>query len=194
MSISSISGASSLVAGSTSPFQQRRQDFQALAQALSSGDLSGAQSAFAALQQLAQTGANGTGGSTSSVTGAAATTAAGAGNSGSPLASDWAALSSALSTNNLSAAQSAFAQLQSDFRSQLASAAGNGNVGTLNVAGPSGVGGSSATARAHHGGHHHHHASTDASSTASTTGTSTDPDGDDDSTSALLGSLLNVTA
>ena len=37
--------------GQASAFKQRRQDFEALAQALSSVDLSGAQSAFSALQQ-----------------------------------------------------------------------------------------------------------------------------------------------
>ena len=165
-----------------------------VAQALASGDLSGAQSAFAALQQLAQAGANGGSGSTPSVAAAATTAPTGPSGSGSPLASDWAALSSALSSNNLSAAQTAFAQLQADFRSQMASTAASGGVGTLNVAGSSGVGGSGAADRAHHGGHHHHHPSAGASSSTTTPGASTDSDGDDDGSSALLGSLLNVTA
>ena len=145
MSISSISGASSIAAAGVSPFQQRRQDFQALQQALANGDLSGAQSAFSALQQLFQgaggaagAAASGTAGSgtntASSVLAASAASGSSTGSAtASPLSSDWAALGQALSSGNLQGAQSAFAQLQTDFRSALQSVAGASSAGTLNV-------------------------------------------------------------
>ena len=86
--------------GQASAFKQRRQDFEALAQALGSGDLSGAQSAFAALQQdLKNVGQSQSGQQ--------------AGASGQDkFQTALQALSQALSSGDLSAAQSAFASLQ----------------------------------------------------------------------------------
>jgi len=89
-SISSVSGSGD--AAWQSPLQQAAEDLGALGKALQSGSLSGAQSAFVALQKdLTPAG--------SSATGAGAA---------SPLAP----LGQALQSGNLSAAQTAFAALQ----------------------------------------------------------------------------------
>ena len=56
MTVSAVSSASSLP--STSPQAQFRQDFSQLAKSIQSGDLSGAQQAYAALSQL-QSGGQG---------------------------------------------------------------------------------------------------------------------------------------
>jgi hypothetical protein len=81
------------------PLQQIRQDFNQLSTALQSGDLSGAQSAYASIQQLLQGGAN-------------STTA----NPSNTIQNDFSALGQALQTGDLSQAQSAFSQLQQDFQ------------------------------------------------------------------------------
>ena len=90
-----------------SPWKQRAQDFNALQSALQSGDLSGAQQAFAAFQkdmpasaQAAQT---------------AQTNSASTPNSQG--AKDFQALQSALGSGDLSGAQQAFASLQKDLQS-----------------------------------------------------------------------------
>jgi hypothetical protein len=80
---------------------QVQQTVQTLQNALGSGDLAGAQSAFQALQSLFQNSAAASGNSTSS---------------SSPLSTDLAALGSALSSGDLSTAQSAFATVQSDLK------------------------------------------------------------------------------
>src|ERR1700722_14130477 len=98
MSISALS--SNLISDLSqqqNPFQEIKQDFQQLASALQSGDLSGAQSAYASIQQVL--GANqGLGNSTGSNT----------------LQNDFAALGQALQSGALDQAQSAFSQLQTD--------------------------------------------------------------------------------
>lgn len=81
-------------------FAQRRQDFQNLAQALSSGDLAGAQSAFSALQQTFQSSNQNSSGQ----------------QTGSSIVNAFQALGQALSSNNLAAAQTAFATLQQDLQ------------------------------------------------------------------------------
>jgi DNA-binding FadR family transcriptional regulator len=105
MSISALS--SNLIADLSqqrqNPFQEIKQDFQQLASALQSGDLSGAQSAYSNIQQLL--GANS--GSSASTTSS---------NGPSTLQNDFAALGQALQSGDLSTAQSAFSQLQSDFQ------------------------------------------------------------------------------
>ncbi len=73
------------------PFKEIRQDFQQLASALQSGDLSGAQTAYSSIQQLLQANTN----SSSS-------------SSPNTLQSDFAALGQALSSGSLTQAQSAF--------------------------------------------------------------------------------------
>jgi len=138
------------------PLQQIQQDFNQLASALQSGDLTDAQSAYSNIQQLL--GGNQT--SSNSNTGS---------NSSNPIQNDFAALGQALSSGNLSQAQSAFSQLQSDGQTAQQSTASQAQ--------------SLAQAlRAAVEGHHHHHGhhgggegSTSQSSTpiTSTTGSST---------------------
>jgi len=93
------------------PVQQVRQDYAELANALQSGNLTTAQSAFTALQQALQTQS---GPSTASTTTSAT--------SGDPIANDLSALGQALSSSNLTQAQSAFSQLQTDIRTAQQSA------------------------------------------------------------------------
>jgi hypothetical protein len=85
--------------------QKGQQDFQALATALNSNDLSGAQTAFAALQKdVPGLSSNGNPQGTQ------------AANTNNPLTSDFQNLSQALSSGDLSSAQSAFAKLQQDLQ------------------------------------------------------------------------------
>ena len=104
MTIGSVSANSpslqSAQSGQTSAFKQRRQDFEALAQALSSGDLSGAKSAFSALQQDFKNARVTQPGPQAQVNGQDKFQAA------------LKALSQALGSGDLAAAQNAFAVLQ----------------------------------------------------------------------------------
>ncbi len=112
MSISALS--SSLIADVSqqrqNPFQEIKQDFQQLASALQSGDLSGAQSAYSNIQQLLGANSGSSSNTTSSNTASPNTSASGS----STLQTDFAALGQALQSGDLSTAQSAFSQLQSD--------------------------------------------------------------------------------
>jgi hypothetical protein len=95
MDVSGVTQSSSLYTSQTqSPFQQWRQQFQALGNALQSGNLSQAQSAFAQLMQNGPT--------------------AQSGQQNSTLTNDLNALSTALQSGNVSDAQKAFATLQQD--------------------------------------------------------------------------------
>jgi hypothetical protein len=85
------------------PFQQIQQDFSQLASALQSGDLTDAQSAYSNIQQLL--GSNQNQNSSNSNTGS---------NGANPIQNDFAALGQALQSGDLTQAQSAFSQLQSD--------------------------------------------------------------------------------
>ncbi|MHB1241647.1 MAG: hypothetical protein ACYC18_14280, partial [Gammaproteobacteria bacterium] len=109
MSIAAISSAYSPYQANSSSFnQQRRTDFQQLAQSLKAGDLSGAQQAFAALQQDFQGVSTIQGGSSASTqVGAVGATSGG----GSTLTSDLTAVGNALQSGNLSSAQNSFATL-----------------------------------------------------------------------------------
>ena len=90
--------------------QQVQQDYAQLASALQSGDLSKAQSAFASLQQeLKSQGTSTTQAGTQSSTNSS--------NGSDTIANDFNAIGKALSSGNLSQAQSAFSQLQTDIRS-----------------------------------------------------------------------------
>ena len=114
MSISSIGSTAGLSSAWQNTFQQRRQDFNQLAQALQSGDLSGAQKAFADLQSLQQ---NNSGTNPNS--------------NGSPIQNDFAALGQALQSGNLSQAQSDFTQLQNDLQTAFQNQSGSqGTSGT----------------------------------------------------------------
>ena len=129
-STSNAAYTSALQSTERSAFKQRQQDFQSLAQALSAGDLSGAQTAFAALQQdlknagpapaVQQTGSIQT--SQNSVTTALQ------------------ALGQALNSGDLSSAQKAFAQLQQDIQQ-----AAQGHRHHHHQAGASAPGGSAST-------------------------------------------------
>ncbi|MHB9119606.1 MAG: hypothetical protein ACYC2R_15245 [Burkholderiales bacterium] len=130
MSISSISSGSnpyvqnaqSGASGLSDLFKQRKQDFSSLASALKSGDLQGAQQAFASLQQDKQTiqqsrGAQGAGGGDSDGDNDGSKSGqAGAQGIGSQRSKDFAALSSALGSGDLQGAQQAFATLQQDIQ------------------------------------------------------------------------------
>jgi hypothetical protein len=95
----SISSISSNVSQNTvaNQYQQLKSDFIDLSKSLSSGDITGAQKAFAALQQDMQ----GLGGV----------------QSGSQVGNDLAALGNALQSGDLAGAQKAFATLKTDMQS-----------------------------------------------------------------------------
>jgi hypothetical protein len=153
MSISGVSSTSGLSqTDSQSSVNQLRQTFKQLASSLQSGDLSGAQKAFSALETLLQSNQST---SPSSTVQPASTTP-------TPVQNDLAALGQALSSGDLSTAQSTFAQLQKDLQPATQTGASGKSVGS-----------------AHRHGHHHRSAgsdsdssSTTASTTASTTSTS----------------------
>ncbi|MBS0409353.1 MAG: hypothetical protein JSR86_05520 [Proteobacteria bacterium] len=97
MSITGVSQTSTQLPSNTT-FQQRNDAFNSLDQALSGGDLSSAQSAFATLQSLGPKDGKGPP----------------PGDGNDPMAKDMAAVSSALQSGDLSGAQTAFAKLKSD--------------------------------------------------------------------------------
>jgi DNA-binding FadR family transcriptional regulator len=140
------------------PAQQARQDYNQLAGALQSGSLSGAQSAFAALQQLVQ---NQDGSNTTSSTNSASGSDA--------IANDFSALGQALSSGNLTQAQGAFSQLQSAVQA----AEQPGALQAQNSTAASG------TQVQGHPRHHHHggggYGSQSSTSTASTDGSGASP-------------------
>ena len=132
MSVSGVSSSSSVIQTDwRSLVNQFKQDFKQLASSLQSGDLSGAQKAYAALQQLLQS--NQSGGPSSNAQQASSTN--------NPIQNDFAALGSALQSGDLSSAQSAFSQLQTDMKA----AASNSS--------------SAVVQSAHHGHRHHRHVS-----------------------------------
>jgi ribosomal protein S20 len=90
--------------GMRSEFKQRGQDFKVLDSALQAGDLSGAQKAFASLQQDMQNiqGSRSQQGQNQQ--------------QNSPFANDMKALSDALGSGDMSAAQKAFATLKQDMQ------------------------------------------------------------------------------
>jgi hypothetical protein len=133
MSISSVSFgnnpyAQGVQAGQSSAFQQRRQDFSALQSALGSGDLAGAQKAFASLQQDMQAMGQARGGRGADRDGdndgSGGAQTGQTGQTGQPSfqaqldqrKQDFSALQSALSSGDLAGAQKAFASLQQDMR------------------------------------------------------------------------------
>jgi len=114
MSVASI-GASMAATAATSVAHQRRADFRALGKALESGDLASAQSAFADLTKLLQSGgASSAAPAASSSSGASGVTSASG--TSSPLQSDFEALAQALQSGDVKTAKSAFAQLMKDMK------------------------------------------------------------------------------
>jgi len=116
MSISSVSGSSSQ--NWQAIMQERKQDMEQLGTALQGGDMAAAQQAFTDLQGLNPTNQAQ---SASSVSAAASTTSSSsstATSSQSTVASALSSLSQALQSGNLSDAQTAFSQLQTDVQAQ----------------------------------------------------------------------------
>jgi ribosomal protein S20 len=104
MTVGGIHGGNNpYISGSHERVNQRREDFSALANALSSGDLAGAQQAFTAVQQDLQQA-----GKVPQNQAAQATTQA------NTIGTDLDALSKSLESGDLAGAQSAFATLQKD--------------------------------------------------------------------------------
>jgi flagellar basal body rod protein FlgG len=102
MDVSGIGATqSAITTGAQSGFKQTAADFKLLAQALHSGDLAGAQQAFATLQQDSPRIGR-------AVSESATSTSANSGNAASSLQS----LSKALQSGDLAGAQQAFAALQ----------------------------------------------------------------------------------
>ncbi|MBF0551019.1 MAG: hypothetical protein HQK60_10830, partial [Deltaproteobacteria bacterium] len=106
--------------GQSGRFQQRKQDFNALSTALSSGDITSAQSAFATLQKdmpnFMQSGGGGTSQNGSQNTAMTFGDALSSARSArfQQRKQDFNALSTALSSGDIKSAQSAFASLQKD--------------------------------------------------------------------------------
>jgi hypothetical protein len=118
MSISSISSNSDynqnyLINGSNSLKQQGQQDFKSLADALQSGDLSGAQNAFAALLQLFPNSSSPANNQTQS---AATSSAAGSSNSTNSITNDLSTLGQAIQSGDLTGAQNDFSKLMQDIK------------------------------------------------------------------------------
>ncbi len=161
MSLSGVSGTSL-----ASVYAQRRQDFQTLASAVSSGDLPQAQQALNAFQAIAET-PHATGGSSGQ-------TSQGGSGLGVQIKMDFSALSSAVQSGDITGAQKALASLQQDSR----------------LAGQSGSDGSQ-TSQVHH--HHHHGGGGETASTASsgssTTGDQTSSNSSTGDASALVNAL-----
>lgn len=111
MSISPLSSALYSTPSFDKGQNNRKQDFNQLSTSLQSGDLAGAQKAYAQLQQL-QSGSQSGPNSTS--------------NSTSPIAADFEALGKALSSGDLTQSQSAFAQLKTDLTSAQPNAGSQG--------------------------------------------------------------------
>jgi Skp family chaperone for outer membrane proteins len=132
------------------PAEQVQQDYTQLANALQSGNLTGAQTAFTALQQALGTQTN-TSSNTNSTT------------SQDPILNDFNALGQAFSSGNLSQAQSAFAQLQSDVQTAQQSTASQAQSLTQAL--------KTAVEGHHH--HHGHHGGGGESATATTNSSAT---------------------
>ena len=103
MNISAVSSNNPYQTAFQSGVQQRAKDFTALQSALQSGDLSGAQTAFAALQQDNKSSSQ-------------TANSSGASGQSSQVKNDFASLQTALQSGNIDSAQQAFATLQSDLQ------------------------------------------------------------------------------
>jgi hypothetical protein len=108
--VDTVSGASSYVAAgdsgvaqARSSIQQQSQNFKALTGALQSGDLAGAQGAYATLQQQIQSASQSTGGTSLF-------------NGSSSIGKDFKAIGSALQSGDVSGAQSALASFKQDIK------------------------------------------------------------------------------
>jgi DNA-binding FadR family transcriptional regulator len=168
MSVSSVSSNSSLTQTDwRSLMKQWTQDFKQLSSALQDGDLAGAQKAFKALQQLQQ----------STQPGSQSSNGQPASSGNNPIQNDFATLGQALSSGDLSGAQGAFSQLQTDMQAAGANGASGG------------------VQSAHHGHHHHGHVSSASDSDSdSTTADQTASTSSAASQSASPGSTFSIYA
>jgi hypothetical protein len=149
--------------------QQVQQDYAQLNSSLQSGDLSGAQSAFANLQQALQSQ-----GTSTTTPATQSTTTSGT----DPITNDFNALGSALSSGNLTQAQSAFSQLQNDIQTAQQAQGSPGHSLTQGL---------SQAVKGHH--HHHHHGGGESSTQNSTSTT----DSTDSSSSSGVAATYNTT-
>jgi hypothetical protein len=172
MSTSSVSLLSASTQSQTLTLaQQIQQDFKQLAGSLKSGDLAGAQKAYAALQKLLPSQSQN---STSSTQSSSSST--------NPIVNDFNALGKALQSGDLTAAQSAFSTLQSDLKSQSQSSTTGALMQAMRP-------------------HHHHHAAaaqgSDGDSDATSSSTSTSSSSSTSSTSSstsTTGQNINILA
>ena len=176
MSTSSISLLSASTQSQTLTLaQQIQQDFKQLAGSLQSGDLAGAQKAYAALQKLLPSQSQNSTSSTQSSSQSSSS-------STSPIVNDFNALGKALQSGDLTAAQSAFSTLQSDLKSQSQSSTTGALMQAMRP-------------------HHHHHAAAaqdsdgDSDSTSSSTSTSSSSSTSSTSSStSTTGQIVNILA
>ena len=105
MSISGITSSSYYQSNLQSPSLPKASNFKSLVQSLQNGDLSGAQQAYAALQQFFSTSTSSTSASPTGQT--------------SPISADFQTLGKALQSGDLSSAQQALAKLQQDGQSAI---------------------------------------------------------------------------
>ncbi len=164
---------SDIQAATQNPVQQVQQDYTQLASALQSGNLTGAQSAFAALEQALQT-----------QSGTSTPATAASNNSNDPIANDLNALGQALSSGNLTQAQSAFTQLNNDIQSAQQSGTSQAQSATRPQ---------KTQVEGHH--HHHHHGGGGGSSSSSSSQSSSSTTSAANSyTSSTSGSSVSVYA
>jgi hypothetical protein len=176
MSTSSISLLSASTQSQTLTLaQQIQQDFKQLAGSLQSGDLAGAQKAYAALQKLLPSQSQNSTSSTQSSSQSSSS-------STNPIVNDFNALGKALQSGDLTAAQSAFSTLQSDLKSQSQSSTTGALMQAMRP-------------------HHHHHAAAaqdsdgDSDSTSSSTSTSSSSSTSSTSSStSTTGQIVNILA
>lgn len=117
MSLSPISFTSQSYQAWQASMSQRREDFQSLASSLQSGDLSGAQQAYSAMESTFP--------SANSPISAASSTATSSGGAASSVQQEFAALGQDLSSGNLTQAQQDFTQLQDDFQAAISQNGGS---------------------------------------------------------------------
>lgn len=111
MTIGSLSGlhpqaGSSYYTNTRHNVQQKRLDFEQLAQALQNGNLGGAQQAYSALDQLLSASSQSQGSTGNNQQGS----------QNNPFSTDLSAVGQALKSGDLAGAQKAFAQLQADIQ------------------------------------------------------------------------------
>ena len=164
MSTSSISLLSASTQSQTLTLaQQIQQDFKQLAGSLQSGDLAGAQKAYAALQKLLPSQSQN---STSSSQSSSSST--------NPIVNDFNALGKALQSGDLTAAQSAFSTLQSDLKSQSQSSTTGALMQAMRP-------------------HHHHHAAAAQDSDGDSDSTSSSPSTSSSSSTSSTSSSTSTT-